>query len=170
MNESRTTIPPYRSRADLGGQTGHGPVVPEPEGELFHADWEPRALALTLAMGATGSWNIDASRAARETLPDYADLSYYRIWLAALERLMLQRGLVTADELEAGHARQPPAPVPRVLAAPAVAATLARGSPTERPASAPARFQVGDWVCTREAAVPFHTRLPGYVRGKVGRI
>lgn len=170
MNESRTAIPPYRSRADLGGQPGHGPVIPEPEGELFHADWEPRVLALTLAMGATGSWNIDASRAARETLPDYASLSYYRIWLAALERLMLQRGLVTADELDAGHALQPPAPVPRVLAAQAVTTTLARGSPTERPSAGPARFRVGDRVRTREAAVPYHSRLPGYVRGKVGHI
>ncbi len=44
----------YVSHADLGGQRGHGAVVPEPEGELFHAAWEPRALALTLAMGATG--------------------------------------------------------------------------------------------------------------------
>lgn len=170
MIHPATPNPPYLTHADLGGRTGHGPVLPEPEGELFHADWEPRVLALTLAMGATGSWNIDASRAARETLPDYATLDYYRIWLAALERLMLQRGLVTPDELTAGHALQPAAPVPRVLAAPAVAATLARGSPTERPAATPARFQVGDTVRTRDTAVPFHTRLPGYVRGKTGRI
>jgi len=79
----------YHSHADLGGRLGCGPVTPEPEGELFHAAWEPRALALTLAMGATGSWNIDMSRAARETLPDYARLSYYEIWIRALERLML---------------------------------------------------------------------------------
>ena len=76
----------YQSRADLGGQAGHGRVQPEPEGELFHEPWEPRALAITLAMGATGSWNIDQSRAARETLPDYAQLSYYRIWIAGLQR------------------------------------------------------------------------------------
>ena len=55
----------YTTHADLGGQPGFGPVTPEPEGELFHGAWEPRALALTLAMGATGSWNIDTSRAAR---------------------------------------------------------------------------------------------------------
>jgi len=42
-------------------------------------------LALTLAMGTTGLWNIDASRAARETLADYRELSYYQIWLAGLE-------------------------------------------------------------------------------------
>ena len=71
------------SHADLGGQSGHGRVVPEPEGELFHAAWEPRVLAVTLAAGALGAWNIDMSRATRETLPDYARLSYYEIWLAA---------------------------------------------------------------------------------------
>ena len=55
----------YTSYADFGGQDGFGAIVPEPEGELFHADWEPRALALTLAMGATGSWNIDQSQIGR---------------------------------------------------------------------------------------------------------
>ncbi len=57
----------YRSNADLGGQDGHGAVHPEPEGDLFHAPWEPRVLALTVALGATGLWNIDASRAARNS-------------------------------------------------------------------------------------------------------
>jgi len=78
----------YTTHADLGGQPGHGRVQPEAEGELFHAPWEPRVLALTLAMGATGAWNIDMSRAARETLPNYRDLSYYEIWFAALRKLV----------------------------------------------------------------------------------
>ena len=46
---------PYRSHADLGGQPGHGRVVPEPEGELWHGAWEPRALALTLATARTAA-------------------------------------------------------------------------------------------------------------------
>ena len=46
------------------------------------------------SLSATGSWNIDASRSARETLPDYAQLSYYQIWLAAMEKLMAERGQV----------------------------------------------------------------------------
>ena len=50
----------YTTHADLGGQPGHGPVRPEPEGELFHAAWELRVLALTLAMGATGSSLVSA--------------------------------------------------------------------------------------------------------------
>ena len=81
----------YVTHADLGGQRGHGTVVPEPEGELFHAAWEPRAFALTLAMGATRAWNLDMSRAARETLPEYATLSYYEIWVAGLQRLLPAR-------------------------------------------------------------------------------
>lgn len=160
----------YRSLADLGGQTGHGAVVPEPEGEHWHEAFEPKALALTLAMGATGAWNIDQSRAARETLPDYADRTYYRIWLAALERLMVERGLVSPDELQAGRLLQPPKPLPRKLLAEAVPATLARGSPTERPAPGPARFAVGDRVRTRAAGVDHHSRLPRYVQGRTGTV
>ncbi len=158
----------YASHADLGGRDGFGAVMPEPEGELFHAPWEPRALALTLAMGATGAWNIDMSRSARETLPDYAQLDYYRIWLAALQRLLAERGLLQSDELAAGRALHAAPPLPRLLRAADVPAVLAKGSPTERPATAPARFSVGDAVRAIAIAAGHHTRLPGYARGKRG--
>lgn len=129
------------------------------------------ALALTLAMGATGAWNIDQSRAARETQPDYAQLSYYHLWLAALTTLMAERGLVRADELAAGQALHPALPLPRRLLAAEVPAALARGSATTRPgAGAPARFAVGDRVRTRATACPHHTRLPAYARGKLGTV
>lgn len=160
----------YRSHADLGGQVGHGRVVPEPEGELFHASWEPQAFALTLAMGATGAWNIDMGRSARETLPNYEALSYYALWIEGLQKLMSERGLLRVTEIAAGRMLQPPEPVPRVLSATDVARALAKGSPTERAAAVPARFAVGDAVRTRQTEVPHHTRLPGYARGKTGRI
>lgn len=160
----------YLSRADLGGKPGFGPVVPEPEGEYFHAAWEPRALALTLAMGATGSWNIDRSRSARETIPNYLSLSYYAMWLTALEKLLQEHGLVLPDELAAGRALHPPLAVPRVLQVANVPKVLATGSPTERPTTAPARFAVGQVVRAYAGEVPHHTRLPGYVRGKCGVI
>lgn len=158
----------YLSHADLGGQHNADRVLPEAEGDLFHADWEPRALAVTLAMGATGSWNIDTSRAARETLRDYARLGYYQIWIEALERLLIERGLASADELTAGRSLRLGPQVARVLRADDVAAVLARGSPTERPAGTPARFKPGDQVRTRSLRVAHHTRLPGYARGKQG--
>jgi nitrile hydratase subunit beta len=160
----------YVTHADLGGQEGHGPIVPEDEAVRFHADWERRALTVVLAMGATGSWNIDMSRAARETLPAYERLTYYQIWLAALERLMAERGQVLPDEIEAGHMLHAPVPVARVLQAAQVPQVLAKGSPTVRSAGPAALFRVGDRVRTRAHAVPHHTRLPGYARGKVGTI
>ena len=160
----------YRSHADIGGRPTRDPVVPEPEGDPFHAAWEARAMALTLAMGATGQWNIDMSRAARETLPGYADLSYFQIWLAALERLLEARGLAQADEIAAGHASRPPLPIARTLQADDVGRVLARGSPTERPATRPARFAVGDRVRTQADRADHHTRLPGYARGHIGTV
>jgi nitrile hydratase subunit beta len=158
----------YVSHADLGGTLGHGAVVPEPEVELWHAAWEPRVLALTLAMGATGTWNIDMSRSARETLPDYAQRDYYRIWLGGLTRLLDAHGLVDGDELAAGRALHAPVPLRRVLQASEVAAVLACGAPTERPATTPPRFVLGQHVRTYAGPVPHHTRLPGYAKGKRG--
>jgi nitrile hydratase subunit beta len=160
----------YESHADLGGQSGHGRITPEPEGELFHASWEPRALALTLAMGSTGSWNLDMGRSARETLPDYAQLSYYALWIRGLQKLMAERGLLGEDEIAAGRVLTEPKPVARVLAAADVPRVLATGGSTLRAASSPARFSVGDHVRTRDRDVPHHTRLPRYARGKIGRI
>jgi nitrile hydratase len=76
---------------DMGGQQGFGPVLLEEKEPLFHAPWESRAMAITVAMGASGQWNIDLSRAARESLPPaiYLSSSYYEIWIRALEKLML---------------------------------------------------------------------------------
>ena len=160
----------YTSHADLGGLPGFGVVAPGPEGDLFHADWERQALALTLAMGATGSWNIDQSRAARETLPDYLKLSYYQVWLAALEKLLQERGLATGSEIRSGALHQPSLPVARVLQAHAVSAALLKGSPVLRTPAQPARFSLGQRVRTRSELAGHHTRLPGYARGKQGVI
>jgi nitrile hydratase len=51
-----------------------------------------------------------------------------------------------------------------------VAAVLSRGSPSERTATGPARFQVGERVRTRQINPETHTRLPRYCRDKVGCI
>ena len=109
-------------------------------GAVFHAAWESRVLAMTVALGATGRWNIDMSRAARETLPNYLDLTYYEIWLGGVEKLLIEKGLVTADELTDGRARHAADAVARVLKADQVAAVLAKGSPTERPDRSPRDF------------------------------
>jgi nitrile hydratase subunit beta len=157
---------------DMGGMHGFGPVQHSAGDPLFHAPWERRVLGLTLAMGATGQWNIDQSRAARESLPaaTYLSAGYYGIWLRGLEALMLARGLVTAEELAAGRSLRPAQPEARVLRAEAVAAALARGTSTERSASATARFDVGQRVRAVNQHPAGHTRLPRYVRGHVGTV
>jgi nitrile hydratase len=157
---------------DLGGMMGFGPVVPEPEDVRFHAEWEKRALALTLAAGGLGRWNIDISRHARETLhpADYLSSSYYEIWTKGLEKLLQGAGLVSAAELKAGRAIDPPVPGQKVLRADQVAPALARGTNYVRPEAAPARFAVGELVLTRNEHPTGHTRLPRYARGKAGEI
>ncbi len=161
----------------MGGRFGDGPVVPEPEDVMFHADWHPRALAVTLAAGSLGKWNIDVSRHARESLApmDYARFSYYEKWMAGLADMLVHRGVVSRDEL-AGRVPATASPLrDKALQTDQVAAVLARGGPADRPSDVAPQFAVGDVVVTRQIAentfVPGgHTRLPGYVAGARGRI
>jgi nitrile hydratase beta subunit len=157
---------------DLGGMMGFGPIGIERDEPWFHAEWERRAFGVTLAVGATGAWNIDMSRHARETLPpaEYLASSYYEIWTKGIEKLVVKTGLVSEEELRLGRALDAPASVKRVLKAADVPATLARGGPADRPTPHPARFAVGDRVVARNMHPKGHTRLPRYARGKKGAI
>ena len=155
---------------DLGGMMGFGPIAPEPNEPVFHAQWEGRALAVTLAVGAHHLWSIDESRHARETLApaEYLSKSYYDIWISGLEKLVIAHGLVTPEELATGRAATPPRALPRKLTVDQVAPSLSAGSPCDRPATASAAFRVGDKVRAREMNPKSHTRLPRYARGKTG--
>jgi nitrile hydratase len=174
---------------DLGGAHGFGRLAIEADEPPFHAEWERRVLAVTLAMGATGQWNIDMQRSARESLPpaQYLGSSYYEIWFEALVRLLHRRGLISDAERAGveqgvhglgsaatdGHAS---GDTPgggssglRVLHRDRVAAVLAAGSPTARPGPAPA-YAVGDQVRARLIHPQGHTRTPRYIRGRPGLI
>lgn len=157
---------------DLGGQMGFGPVAPEPDEPVFHAEWEKRVLGITMAAGAMGAWNIDESRHARESLhpADYYRSSYYEIWIKALEILLERHGFLTADELKEGRMLREGAIPTRTLKAADVAAVLTRGGPCDRPVATPARFKPGERVRTRNFHPREHTRLPRYARGKSGVI
>ena len=157
---------------DMGGAKGFGPVVPEPNEPVFHGDWERRAFALTVAMARPGGWNIDMSRFARENRPpeDYLSKSYFQIWLAGLETLMIERGLVTREEIEAGKVLLPPKPGVTPIAPTEVTPAIRRGGATEREAKRPAMFAVGETVRMKDIHPVTHTRLPQYVRGHLGTI
>jgi nitrile hydratase subunit beta len=161
---------------DLGGMHGFGPINAEPEAEepVFHADWEKRVFGLVRAVGALGKWNRDMSRYARERQHplDYLRHSYYENWLAGLEKMLVETGLATAEELATGKASQLADEDlrKRRLGAEEVAAIVTRGSPATMPAAAPQRFRPGDQVRARNRHPAGHTREPRYLRGRVGVI
>ena len=157
---------------DMGGFTGFGPVRPEADEPVWHYDWEPRAFALVLAMGMTGSWNIDIARHARERLPamQYWRSSYYEMRHYALVLQLIELGLVTAMEEQPGKMAVPPLAVKRVPTAEMVPAIFAAGGPASRASNRPAGFAGGDKVRARNINPQGHTRLPRYARGKLGEI
>lgn len=155
---------------DMGGMDGFGKVEPEPNEPMFHSAWEARVMAMVRAMGAAGAYNIDTSRFYRESLrPDvYLGSSYYRIWLLGLEDLLVDKGFISAEDVAAGRAVQPPKPLKRgKFGIGDVERVMVRGK-FGRTAPAPAVFGSGDRVRARNIHPKTHTRLPRYVRGHVG--
>jgi nitrile hydratase subunit beta len=157
---------------DLGGQMGFGPVAPEKDEPLFHAEWEKRALGITICAGAMGHWTIDESRHARESLDpaDYYSSTYYEIWIKALEKLLARHGFVTDQELADGRTVMPGTTPRRVLKAENVPAVLARGGPCDRPIDGEPLFKPGVRVRTKNMHPEGHTRLPRYARDREGLV
>lgn len=168
---------------DMGGRYGDGPIPDKDDAEVFHSDWEAHALALNLACGALGAWNIDASRHARECLApkDYASFSYYEKWVSGLADLLVERGLISNDELtrtslsDASRPTASPKLDPRALKAENVDTAMHTHAPYTRSEGPAAKFQCGDLVQTVPHAQNRHvhgghTRLPAYAAGRQGVI
>jgi nitrile hydratase accessory protein len=77
------------------------------EGPVFREPWEAQAFAMTLALHERGvfSWSewaqtlgAEIKRAQAEGDPDTGE-TYYRHWLAALERLVAEKGVTDAVTL-----------------------------------------------------------------------
>lgn len=162
---------------DMGGRFGEGAVIPDVDDVVFHTDWHARALAVTLAAGSLGKWNIDVSRHARESLTpkDYMAFSYYEKWISALADMLVHKGVVSAGELSGQTAAQISDLASKKLTADQVAGVLARGGPATRDSDVAPVFALGDAVMTRRIAQNVlvsggHTRLPNYAAGARGRI
>ncbi len=153
---------------DMGGRTA-GTIPDKDDATVFHKDWHARALALNLACGALGAWNIDASRFARERLKDYAGLSYYEKWMGGLADLLVGRNLLDAETLAAPPTVAAPLAA-RALRAKDVPAAMHARLPYSRSTGPAPRFQTGDQVRTLPAPLPGHCRLPAYAAGRSGKI
>lgn len=160
---------------DLGGLSGLGPIAPESESSepVFHAEWEKRVFALTMASGFLRRWNLDESRHARERQhpADYLRNSYYENWLAGLQTLLVEKDLLSAKELATGASQSgvsddEAAPLQAID----VPQILSRGGPVEMVIERTPCFSLGDRVRVCSQDPKAHTRAPVYVRGRVGLI
>ena len=84
---------------DMGGL----PAGPVDRGEHDYAFWEKRVDALMRLLSAPHRQllRVDELRRNIEALPPdaYDTMSYYERWMAAIAATLLQRGVVTAEEL-----------------------------------------------------------------------
>ena len=80
----------------MGGAPG-GPIDKSPH-EV--EDWERLADAISSALGAKGLQSTDEHRRAIESLENYSDLSYYERWAAATEKILVEKGVLTGDEVD----------------------------------------------------------------------
>jgi nitrile hydratase len=157
---------------DMGGMHGFGPIEREADEPVFHYRWEARTFALRQACGALGKWNIDMSRHANERMPpeEYLPATYYERWLSGLQRLLVEKGLVTPTELASGRSERP-APAGVVAFPPAkVEAAVRAGRNYRVDVAVPAGFAAGAKVLARNINPTGATRLPRYARGKRGVI
>jgi nitrile hydratase len=156
---------------DMGGMHGLGPIEVEKNEPVFHAEWEAKTFALNVASGFLGKWNIDISRFAREQMPaaEYLSTTYYEHWLWGLRKLLVDKGLVTAKELEIGRP-QAKAKDARVLTPAELTQALQNRRAARLDDEVASKFKPGDRVVARNINPIGHTRLPRYVRGRQGAI
>jgi len=163
---------------DLGGMHGFGPVEREANEPAFHEPWEAVVYAIMRACLGTEQYNLDEFRHGVERMDPahYLRSGYYEHWLDGIARVLIEKSVVSSDELTARtayFAGRPDAPASAaVRAMPATPAPRIRwfAPDSERPATRPPRFAVGDAVVTRNIHPTGHTRLPRYARGKRGVI
>ena len=80
----------------MGGSPG-GPID---RSQHEVEDWERLADAINSALGRRGLQTTDELRRSIESLEDYRDLSYYERWVAATEKLLVEKGVLTTEEID----------------------------------------------------------------------
>ena len=86
-----------RSHHDLGGRPAGKVEREEHDYEL----WERRIDAMAVLLGSKKLLTVDQRRKNIEALPPemYDSLSYYERWLMSLAQSLIERGLITSEEL-----------------------------------------------------------------------
>jgi nitrile hydratase beta subunit len=171
-----STVHPATGVHDVGGADGWGRApAPVPDEPVFAEEWEAHAFALALLSMRLSGTNLDAFRHAMSRLDraEYFDDGYYGRWLHGAENLLSDSAIIAPGAVEARAARlagssdvdEPPAP-----ATPAKPDYAATGPGSLRTVEAPRRFAAGQSVRSLDVEPAGHTRLPRYVRGRVGTV
>lgn len=177
---------------NLGGLEG----LPQPlnlEKRVFVEEWEKRIFGIHVAMMGLSNhlgsalpgypigdipttfddeWTWASLRTGAEAMNpfDYFKFRYYEKWLGGITQFFVDKGYVSEDELRAVLAS---ASAPTQTGASAiddqVIDYLRRGDSPRRDAAHP-RFTVGQQVRIADVRPAAHTRLPGYLRAKVGTV
>ncbi len=82
---------------DMGGSPG-GPID---RSQHETEDWERLTDAVTIVLDKKGIKTTDEHRRAQESLENYRELGYYERWVAATEKLLVEKGILTREEIEA---------------------------------------------------------------------
>ncbi len=143
---------------DLGGRQGFGPVHREGHTEPFHGEAEIRIAAMWVRLVREGIYNMDEYRHAIERMEPrhYMAARYYERTFTAVASLCVERGVFSADDLQAAFG----GPLP--LSRPSRAGRTGTDDLPE--------IRSGDRVRVKQEFVPGHIRLPGYIRGKAGTV
>lgn len=184
----------------LGGLENLGPVVFEKK--VFVQPWEERIFGIHVAMMALSNhldkawpkypikevpttfkefWTWGHLRMGAEAMQpfDYFRLRYYEKWLGGISSFFVEKGYITAQELDTqtakylANGKSNLDPLPKG-GSPAIDAQVIRylregDSPKGKIAATP-KFSVGMKVKVKDIPPVEHTRLPGHLRGKVGTI
>ncbi|GGF93434.1 nitrile hydratase subunit beta [Paenibacillus abyssi] len=170
---------------DVGGMDGFGPVKREENEPVFHERWEGRVRALSMLINKKRRlYFIDESRHTIERIHPvyYMGSSYYQLWLLRFETMMMERGVLTEQEIQErmgqiapGASFEPDLAAFRTIRPhnptqhrrTAIQTTSGTASPNE---PVPPKYKPGTVVQAKLAATLGHTRIPRYIRGKQGVI
>lgn len=88
-----------RRTHDMGGDMDAGPID---RSQHEMEDWEVLSDALNQVLGVKGVKRTDETRRAREDMDseEYLSLSYYERWTASLETILVEKGLLTREEID----------------------------------------------------------------------
>ena len=160
---------------DLGGKEGYGPIEVDDEGGPFHEDWEGREWGIAQCARTPGI-TIDWWRHCRELImpEDYLAKPYFDSWAQTDFSTYIEAGWITLDEVDAGHSQGGEAdrqdPPPALSVAEVLDEDRAHAFRFDAEIEAMPHYSVGQQVRAAKHGHAGHTRLPQYVRGRLGVI